>query len=157
MGPLSSSSHKASFLIVWGQQILKMILKRLFTNVRSVFLSMSFTAHVSHPYKRTDLTTVLKSLNFVLKIYVSLNGVQLHEHSFRFSYSEFYIFQSSSFFIIGISKVRKDSTLWFWPCTRRGVKDFGLIRIILVFNTLIFNPALSGTWSNQAEGQLCSI
>jgi hypothetical protein len=68
MGSLSASSHKTSFLIVWGQEILKMILKHLFTNVRSVFLTISFRAHVSHPYKRTDLTKVLKSLNFVLKI-----------------------------------------------------------------------------------------
>ena len=58
------------FDTTYGHRICRIRLKHLKKNVSNFLLSPSLIFHVSLPYNNTGLTSVLKSLNFDLNVYI---------------------------------------------------------------------------------------
>ena len=60
----------SSLDMTYGHLFFNILLKQLNMKVSILLLSTSFTLHVSHPYKSTDLTSALNSLILVWREYI---------------------------------------------------------------------------------------
>ena len=61
-------SHSSSFEVTSGQRIFRSFLRHLLINVCNFLISSFVDLQVSEPYRRADLTFVLKILSFVCNL-----------------------------------------------------------------------------------------
>ena len=61
-------SHNSSFEMTSGQRIFRIFLRHLLINVCNFLISSFVDLQVSEPYRRADLTFVLKILSFVCNL-----------------------------------------------------------------------------------------